>query len=445
MKYFYNILVLTTLVVVVGILDSVLDYQILLRISSSNTLFNNNNNNEQQYHRELVQLRGGGSIKPKSMGRISSISSSKSWMDRNNARKTEYRLMNRNLQWSVLDLKMRENNLQQQQSQRRPYVFYTIFAGRHAPLSVQMEYVSVLLKENHIDEVHLWDYTCYKWNFHGERDALYLRDVLWRMDDRIYIIKSKNCGWSEYYNFYHRKLQPDDVLIKADDDVVYLDTKRFEGFVQTIRHYSDEVYMWTSNTINNGMIAALHVQDGLLSNSNINNNDDSNNSTNLLSSISMEIEPFCPQRLDECLSMNGTKGKMLHEAFLSDPKRFRTPTPGKELRRIKGRMSINFIAWSGKSYDRTMIHLRTNIKGDTVGGSDEVALTTGATAAPLHEKLIVYMPFVVAHASFGSQHLQNNDYVFDLYRNAMPLLLNNTKEEEWIKPAEFVFPLVLNA
>lgn len=372
--------------------------------------------------RRLVQLRGSGNLK-----------------DERERNLYKYQLKHRNEQMRhLLNHEHSWSSLHTPSQEREPKVFYSIFAGREAPLRIQFEYIKEMLDEKIIDEVHIWDYTCYKYNTNGVQDKKFILKTLWPMDNRIYYIRSQTCGWYEYYKFYHQNpLHPRDVLIKADDDIVFIDTSRFAGFVRTIRFY-ERVFLWSANIINNGMSAAFQELDGVIDGGLVVVPEEERVVTN--HSKMMEIEPACPNQLSACLSMNGTRGKALHQAFLEAPTNFTTPVPGKELRLMKGRCSINFIAFLGQNFPRSLTHLHNNPHGDAVGGNDEVALTLGVAEI---EENAIYMPLVVAHGSFGTQGLWVDNYAFKLYREAMPKL-KNVKFSWNIPPKELRFPTIAN-
>lgn len=399
--------------------------------SSSNAVIRTMMMKQQYYRRQLVQLRGRGNKKTQQQRDMYNY-------HLQHRREHERILLNRHHDWSVLHTP--------RDREREPKVFYSIFAGREFPLRIQFEYLQELLNQRLVDEIHIWDYTCYSYNPNGYKDAKFLLNTLWQMDDRIYYVRSQTCGWTEYYQFYQRyPLHPRDVLIKADDDIVFIDTSRFAGFIRTMRQYNNEVFMWSANIINNGMAAAFQELDGVLPKQPNGTVTTDTNSTTTSYARMMDIEPHCPgDVLSLCFSLNGTRGKEVHQEFLTNPTKFTTPIPGKEIRLMKGRISINFIAWLGQNYPRVLKHLGDHPWGDYVGGNDEVALTLGATHDD-EEQNAMYMPLVVAHGSFGTQGLWEENYAFQLYKDAMPRLKNITSK--WKLPPgnkKLPFPTVAN-
>jgi len=312
----------------------------------------------------------------------------------------------------------------------KPLVLYTLFAGRQKTLSIQLPHVMELLKKNVIDEVHLWDLTCKQeaeqkhWGLaKGSNDTKYLWEEVWPMDERIYIITPPACSWRKYYEYYANLLQPDDVLMKVDDDIIFLDTSRVEGFVTTIRKHP-QVYLWSAAVINNGVTAGIHSSDGTLLPKDV-------------ADYNHEIHyPLTPG----CLFGNATAGLMVHRHFLANSQKYYQPPPDKELRLVKGRISINFVAWLGRNFKQTISYMRTVRHDIDAGGGDEYVITALGSQY-FGQKLVVYLPFVVAHASFGQQHIY--DRVSAMYKRAKKNLVNQGK---WKFPpgAAFAFPTTAN-
>jgi len=333
------------------------------------------------------------------------------------SQKDIFRLMNANRQSSVLHSESRT-------STGKKMVYYTIFAGRQKTLEVQTPYILKLLDEGLVDEVHLWDLTCKQfyekkgWFGEGNNDTAYLWDTMINLDKRVYMIKPQDCTWKQYYGFYSSLLRSDDVIIKADDDIVFIDTSRFNGFINTIRSHPS-VYLWSANVINNGISAGLHDLDGLIPKG--------------LVSLDVEINKTMTSG---CLLFNKTVGRTLHMEFIADPQKYFRPLAGKELRLIQGRISINFVGWLGRNFKQTETYLRM-VGNVDFGGGDERAVTE--MASTLGQKLIVYMPLVVSHASFGEQGLYKR--ALRLYRHENSKRLEN--RVNWTEPA-FQIPVKAN-
>lgn len=101
-------------------------------------------------------------------------------------------------------------------------VILTCFAGRRRYLEILYKYIDRLK----LDEVHIWDYT---------RDE---SDTVWLEANTKYQIMTPQdkSTWKDYYMYYTAdKYQPDDIIIKCDDDIVFIDTDQFDTFIENRR------------------------------------------------------------------------------------------------------------------------------------------------------------------------------------------------------------------
>ncbi len=105
-------------------------------------------------------------------------------------------------------------------------MIFTCFAGRQRYLEILKPYIDKLLAKGLIDECHMWDYT------RNESDAEWLKDNF----TCIFHPKEKY-NWHEYYHYYTSERYPDSstVIIKCDDDIVYIDTDQFQTFIDNRR------------------------------------------------------------------------------------------------------------------------------------------------------------------------------------------------------------------
>ena len=121
-------------------------------------------------------------------------------------------------------------------------VTVAVFAGRRRFLSVLCRYLAVLLDMGLVHEVHVWDMAL------EVQDRRWLR-ALEALDRRFEV---KGCTWdassplrrfSCAYEYYSQQQSPDgnkisdhdDVLVKVDDDVVYMDLPRFSSFIAAVK------------------------------------------------------------------------------------------------------------------------------------------------------------------------------------------------------------------
>jgi hypothetical protein len=114
-------------------------------------------------------------------------------------------------------------------------VILTTFAGRRGNLKLLFHYVNQLLAKGSITEFHVWNYT---------RDTIVDEPWLKRniiQDPRVKLFEVKNKkSWDEYYSYYTQsKFDPTDVIVKCDDDIVFIDTEKFDSFIQKKRTMVD--------------------------------------------------------------------------------------------------------------------------------------------------------------------------------------------------------------
>jgi len=107
-------------------------------------------------------------------------------------------------------------------------VIMTCFAGRRRYLEILVKYVDVLIGKNLVDEFHLWDYT------RDPEDAIWIKENCSRF--KIFHVNDKST-WKEYYMHYAKVKYPDPetVLIKCDDDIMFIDIDQFQSYIDKRR------------------------------------------------------------------------------------------------------------------------------------------------------------------------------------------------------------------
>lgn len=143
------------------------------------------------------------------------------------------------------------------------------FAGRQANLELQRPFVDRILRDNPAAEYHLWDLT------RTPEDAAYVRA---QQGERVTVHRqlhpghplvcngSRRCGcvahrppYEKSYAWYARRQEFADALfVKIDDDVVFMETDRFDGFLDVVAHYPGSVV--SANAVNN-VVCAKHDPD----------------------------------------------------------------------------------------------------------------------------------------------------------------------------------------
>lgn len=124
----------------------------------------------------------------------------------------------------------------------KPRIFYTLFAGRERYLSIHLRYTDMMLKQELVTEVHLWDFC------RNEGDQQYLLDFMKsRVAHSDYIEKyilfqpeptfpRDRRVFRHYYDHYHSSsYSPEDIIIEADDDIVFMDISSLGVFLAGVR------------------------------------------------------------------------------------------------------------------------------------------------------------------------------------------------------------------
>jgi hypothetical protein len=247
-------------------------------------------------------------------------------------------------------------------------VILTCFAGRERYLKVLIPYINELVKRKLVHEVHMWDYT------RNAEDAAFLQKACSHFTILVPNSKEK---FADYYKYYRSSRYPDPetVLIKCDDDIVYIDVSRFKAFVDARRALKDAV-IFSPSIINNPVCGAIQLKRGVL-------------------------PGFKPEDFD--MTVEG--GRKIHKYFLKSQKlfmkdSFATDRFSEIPWTMQWRFNINFIAILGKDLDLLF-------DNEYVGDDDELFL---GIQAPRYLKRCIYidMHFVAAHMAFTSQ--RNNGF-----------------------------------
>eukprot|EP01033_Poteriospumella_lacustris_P008515 gene8515-6144_t len=155
---------------------------------------------------------------------------------------------------------------------RRPRIVYAIFAGRRWFMEIHLQYTDQLLRRGYVDEVHVWDFcdrgapTAY-----AAANRAYLTAFFNATDRHAgyrYFpprpqprpingsVTAKPYRFAPFYEFYATAAAgaAGDVLVKADDDVVFLDLARFPSFVAMVQGHQRQrpaAVFYFPNILNN--------------------------------------------------------------------------------------------------------------------------------------------------------------------------------------------------
>jgi hypothetical protein len=267
-------------------------------------------------------------------------------------------------------------------------IYLTIFAGRQKFLSVLTAYLDVLLERKLVSEVHVWDFV------RDPSDRAYVHSLCEKDGYRLMVPERKETTthyWQPYYKYYAEcpAIHDDDVILKCDDDIVYLDVDRFGYFLEQVR--GDSIYF--PNVYNNDVGGYWQNEYGV---------------HDIIKKMPMRRgKPMTMQRSrGSTVPLTGTSSSAwfksgmvataVHRFFLENVERCRIDTT--DIKDWDSRFSINFFG-ATMAYFRRCIALYPNCDFDDESSfSADSCVRLGTT-----NKII--LGFSVVHYGFGPQNL----------------------------------------
>ena len=189
----------------------------------------------------------------------------------------------------------------------------------------------------------------------------------------FYFMDTCEKSWKNYYNYYKDKKFENDIVIKCDDDIVFIDLYKLPNFIQFIRN--NECDLVFANIINNGVSAYFQQ-----------------NKFNLIPKSLMNLE-YPKGGFRGSLWESGNKAEKLHNYFIENYKKFLDYEYNNEIIQIKTRFSINFFGCKGKKW----------YKIADIDNNDEYILTVDYIKNKQF-KNILYTDLYVSHLSFYKQN-----------------------------------------
>jgi len=186
--------------------------------------------------------------------------------------------------------------------------------------------------------------------------------------------------WDEYYKHYNSTRYPNHVIIKADDDITFMDVERFAAYIQN-RMSHPEVIVMLPSIVNNELCAFYQQQSGLIP-------------ENTVGPMIYAPKGFGP------LWRDGFMCQRLHEHFVENKNAWLETTSKLGVQMIKpnDRISINFYA----------ITTRDLFVFQMIFCDDETELTERLPGI-LNRPHAIDMGFTVAHLAFFKQREEGLD------------------------------------
>lgn len=243
-------------------------------------------------------------------------------------------------------------------------------------LSILFKYLDYLIEKEKVFEVHLWDYC------RNDADKRYINSVanlkakykIFTPTDAFYVDSYKRIESSDIYT-------DDDILIKADDDIVYIDVKKFDYYIGRIRDNG----LYYPNIVNNDVMALVQHQYKVHSH---------------IFSESEVVHWQSPEPLS-LWYMKSFKAIGVHTLFTEEPKKF-TIELDHEIP-WRGRISINMF---GAKYSVLKKYLKIFVDNDMIEDEKYLSFEVYDAVKKLHNMShsnYIVPSFVCVHFSFGPQ------------------------------------------
>jgi hypothetical protein len=188
----------------------------------------------------------------------------------------------------------------------------------------------------------------------------------------FYFMDTCEKNWKNYYNYYTDPQFHNDIIIKSDDDIVFIDLYKLPRFIEFVKNNDYDLVF--ANTINNG-VSAYYQQ----------------NKYNLIPKELMDLE-YPNGGLCGSLWESGIKATKLHNYFIENYSKFIDHEYNEDTIHILTQYSINFFGYKGKNW----------YKITDCWIADETKLTI-EYVANRQFKNVLYADFVVSHLSFFKQ------------------------------------------
>ena len=198
----------------------------------------------------------------------------------------------------------------------------------------------------------------------------------------FYFMDTCEKSWKNYYNHYAKGFE-NDIIMKCDDDIVYIDVVQLPKYIDFIKNNDYDLVF--ANTINNGVSAFFQQEFDLI--------------PKQLMELEYPANGFCGSLWED-----GKKAEKLHDYFIENYKKFVTHRSNKCIE-INTRFSINFFGYKGKNWHK--------IADCYI--EDEHTLTVECVNKR-NFKNMLYCDFYVSHLSFAKQNeTMNLNRMIDRY------------------------------
>jgi hypothetical protein len=242
--------------------------------------------------------------------------------------------------------------------QQKPRTYAITFAGRRDRMPLLVDAIRAALERGIIDEWHVWNYA------RTPEDAAWVQSLA---ADNIVIKTPAKIVKAKYEDAYLEYTPdtygPQDVFVKIDDDIVYLDVDGLDHMI-SFRRLNPQYYIVSANVVNNSLCYLMQ----------------------------RELGCFAGVEVPELMT-SGEQATTLHRAFLGGAKAMYESAAEYNL---DYSLNINCIAWLGADLESVSKCESTSINNDEMNLSN-------AFPKIFERPACIFGPCVAAHLSFHTQ------------------------------------------
>ncbi|KAL6072565.1 hypothetical protein QOT17_005389 [Balamuthia mandrillaris] len=268
---------------------------------------------------------------------------------------------------------------------------WAIVAERKDTLSLQLDLLLPLLTNGLLDQLHLWNYIhCHSKDEISNKKSLSFLQEARKRNSRVHLKEPLGCSWAHFYEHYALEARPEDVIIKADNGILWFNSSHVLSFINRRRDHP-EALLISANVVNNDLCAFYQQQNGAIPFAVGVFEHPSTNGNEQKATLSVEPE----------------RALALHKRFLANKQAFAQPEVG--LVRFRSRLNVHLVAFLGKDMKKIAEFVQENHEED----EDEDAILTRHANELLEERAIEYidMAFTAAHATYRAQESHRSSIV----------------------------------
>ena len=137
-------------------------------------------------------------------------------------------------------------------------IIFSVFAGRQRFLSILLSYVEPLLDERVVDRLDLWDFC------RLPSDRVFLQSLQGRKRTNVMAPSSSGNGtkFLAYYVYYMQRVQDSDVLIKCDDDIIFI--ANLPALLHVVHADNGQHLLYLPSIVNHDVSAFFQAADGVI-------------------------------------------------------------------------------------------------------------------------------------------------------------------------------------